>query len=552
MVLMTAENIHPNHDNQSGRNVYGGLVLYRWRVLSMRYFLCILACIGSAACSKPPPAPSTGDLRSFLRPPSDIGTYAGFDLARSVLYLGNSTIERRFRLDEDGNAPHTSHYIHKPSKRNYVSVACEEFRLRIGETVFTANTDTLKYKGYKIKRSAAEKKLLIIELEYSEASGEPIGSFKLHYEVYPNLPVIRKWITIENLTVSAFFVEDIIIESLTLPAKRNPQLQAVGNRPGFPVNSQPVIFVHDREENGGIVLGNEAPGILKYCNLSPDDVEAEIEVGLSPTSAINGFEIRVPPNTLVSTPKIWTMLFEGDYSVVSGLLRNVLDHRLISLEEEAAQKRSFTWTNVSSDETMHAGDFIVADYNWNGDNLSTLQQMSQQIHEKGGKFGIRLPIAEIDVRFLNRSTWRLAPVASLGSLTAENNTTQNSAPPDVEPPSTANGGKAVYCVLCDYGYYLSHAVHALLDETEAEFLVFDGSLIGLPGNALKGCGVLGHEHLSRKESVGLIYQWVFDFADHLRLQYPNLQLGITSAAYGVDVPDIAVLNHFDLFFPKRD
>lgn len=516
-------------------------------ILLFRYSLCIVACVGSVACGKPPPAPSTGDLRSFLRPPNDIGTYAGFDSAKSVLYLGNSTIERRFRFDVDGNPPQTSHYIHEPSKRSFVAGTSEEFRLRIGETAFTASTDALKYIGYKIRRSAAEQKQLIIELEYSEAPGQRICTVKLHFEVYPDLPIIRKWITIENLTDSAFFVEDIIIESLSLPAESNPQLQAIGNQPGIPVDSGAVIVVHDREENGGIVVGNEAPGILKYCGLSSDD--AKIEVGVRPTSAINGFEIRVPPNSLVSTPKIWTMLFEGDYSAVSESLKHVLDHRLVSLEKAVAQTLSITWTKITSDGDIPEEDLIAVDYDWNGDNLPILQRMSRHIHESGAKFGIRLPIAEVNSRLLNRPAWRLSPIASSGRLNAKNRKTQNTGVLGVDPASTANGERAVYCVLCDFGYYLSHAVHALVEETEVDLLVFGGSLIGLPDDDLKGCGVLGHEHLSRKESVGLIYQWLFDFADHLRLDYPNLQLGITSAAYGVETPDLAVFKHFDLFFP---
>lgn len=506
-----------------------------------------MACVASAACGKPPPAPSTGDLRSFLRPPNDIGTYAGFDSARSVLYLGNRTIERRFRLDGEGLPPHTSHYIHKPSKRSHVAGTCEEFRFRIGETAFTASKDALKYRGYEIRRSAAEQKQLIIELEYSEASGERICTVKLHYEVYPDLPIIRKWITIENLTLSAFFVEDIIIESLTLPVKSNPQLQAIGKRPGFPVDSGSVIVVHDREENGGIVVGNEAPGILKYCGLSSYD--AKIEVGVRPTSAINGFEIRVPPNSLVSTPKIWTMLFEGDHSAVSESLKHVLDHRLVSLKKAVAQTLSITWTKITSDGEIPEEDLIAVDYDWNGDNLPILQRMSRHIHETGGKFGIRLPIAEVNIRFLNRTAWRLSPIASSGRLNAENRKTQNIGVLGADPASTANGERAVYCVLCDFGYYLSHAVHALVEETKVDLLVFGGALIGLPDNDLEGCGVLGHEHVSRKESVGLIYQWLFDFADHLRLDYPSLKLGITSGAYGVETPDLAVFKHFDLFFP---
>ena len=100
--------------------------------------------------------------------------------------------------------------------------------------------------------------------------------------------------------------------------------------------------------------------------------------------------------------------------------------------------------------------------------------------------------------------------------------------------------------------YLSGAVHALLEETEAHLLVFDGAIIGMPDDVVKGCGVLGHEHFSRKESIRLIYQWMFNFSNHLRQQFPNLKLGITSAAYGVEAPDLAVYNHFDLFFPERD
>lgn len=544
---MRTRTIHSNLQKESRTSIHGGSVMCHSCILSLRYFLCILGCVGSMACSKPPPSPSTADLRALLRPPSDIGTYAGFDSARRLLYLGNSKIERRFRLNADGSAPQTNHYFHKPSRRNHVSVPCDEFKFRIGEIVFTANTDALEYKSHKIRKGIAEPRHLTVELEYSEASGEPICSVKIHYEVYPNLPIIRKWITFENLTNSAFFVEDIIIESLSLSAESTANYLAFGICPALPVNSQPIIVVHGAEGNGGIIVGNEAPGILKHYNFLSE--ETKIEVGLSPTSAINGFEIRVPPNTLVSTPKIWTMLFEGDYSTASGSLNHILDRRLISLQKTVAQTPPITWTKLPSDEKMPAGDFIVADYDWNGDNLSTLQQMRRQGHENGGKFGIRLPIAEVDVRFLNRSAWRLSPIGSFGSLATENKTTQNSGVLNMESSSTMNGERTANCVLSDYGYYLSHAVHALLDATEANLLVFDGALIGMPDNALKGCGILGHEHLSRKESVGLIYQWLFDFADHLRQQYPDLQLGITSAAYGVEVPDIAVLNHFDLFFP---
>ncbi len=524
-----------------------GIVFYQWRILWLRYTVCILACMGSMACGKPPSSHSTADLRSLLQPWSGIGTYAGFDSGRGLLYLGNSLIERRFRMDRDGSAPRTSHYFHKPSGRDYASAPCEEFKFRIGEIAFTASVDTLKYKSHDIRQGVAESKRLTIELGYLEGAGEPICSVKIHYEVYPNLPLIRKWITFENLTESAFFVEDIITESLSLPPDWKTQLQTVGNRPELSVDSQSYIVMHDRESDGGIIAGNEAPGILKHYNLSSG--ASKIEVGLSPTDTINGCEIRVPPGTSASTPKVWTMLFDGDRATASEALKGVVGQQLACLEEADTRTPPVAWTKLDSDGKAPPGDFIVVDYDWNGDNLAALRRLADQAHKEGRKFGIRLPIAEVDGRFLNKSGWRLSSTARFGSPAPENGTTQNSGVLGAESPNTTSDKKAVYCVLSDYGYYLSHALHALLEGTKADLLVFDGALIGQPENVSKGCSVFGHAHLSRKESIGLIYQWLFDFADHLRQQHPDLQLGISSTAYGVEAPDMAVFNHFDLFFP---
>ncbi|MDE0298841.1 MAG: hypothetical protein OXN17_09430 [Candidatus Poribacteria bacterium] len=506
--------------------------------------------MGCIACGKPPPSPSTADLRSLLRPPSDIGTYAGFDSARGLLVLGNNQIERRFLLDGDGSSPHTSHYFYKPSGRNYVSLPCGEFRFRVGEIAYSANMEALKYKSHKIRQGRSESKNLTVELEYSEVAGEPICSVKLHYEVYPNLPLIRKWIRFENLTDSAFSVEDVIVESLSLAAASKAQSNVFEIRPESTIDSGPFIVLYATEGDGGIIVGNEAPGILKHFNLQSGGTE--IEIGLTPTSAINGVEIHVPPNAVVSTPKVWTMLFEGDYSASSGVRDLIVGQGLVSVDEGIAQTPPITWTKIPTDGKLPDGDFIVVDYDWNGDNLSALRRLARQAHQDARNFGIRLPIAKIDVRFLNRDEWRLSPVASFASLASKNPVTQSPGVPDMKSLNSSGGEEVVYCVLCDYGYYISHAVHVLLEDVKPDLLVFDGAIIGLPDNALKGCAVLRHGHLSRKGSIGSIYRWVFDFADHLRQQYPNLRIGITSTAYGVEIPDLAVYAHFDMFFPERD
>ena len=54
------------------------------------------------------------------------------------------------------------------------------------------------------------------------------------------------------------------------------------------------------------------------------------------------------------------------------------------------------WTKIDSDGKAPPGDFIVVDYDWNGDNLAALRRLADQAHKEGRKFGIRLPIAEVD------------------------------------------------------------------------------------------------------------------------------------------------------------
>ena len=115
-----------------------------------------------------------------------------------------------------------------------------------------------------------------------------------------------------------------------------------------------------------------------------------------------------------------------------------------------------------------------------------------------------------------------------------------------------SGGEetVIYCVLSDYGYYLTQAVRGLLEETTAELLILDRPIIGSNNGVLKGCGAFGHEHYSRAESIYVFYRWIFEFADYLRAEYPQLQLGITATAYGVEQPDISCLAHFNLFFEE--
>ena len=122
--------------------------------------------------------------------------------------MGNDSIERWLRLDQEGDKIQTIRYARKPSEQNYVDRLSEEFRFRIGEIVFSGDSDLLTYNDYQIVQKMSGGKRITVQFTYSSGEeAKPTFYLWVHYEIYPDLLVIRKWLTIQNLTDSAFLSE---------------------------------------------------------------------------------------------------------------------------------------------------------------------------------------------------------------------------------------------------------------------------------------------------------------------------------------------------------
>ena len=534
------------------------------------FVLLILSFVGLPGCSRHQTAISTAELRSYLQPLTTVGDYAGFDSKNNLLYMGNRWIERWIDL----NSIQTIRYTYKPSGQNYLDLPNEEFRFRVGETVFTGNSVELAYNSHRIEQRFGVRRIAIHLTHISES---PIFRLTVNYEISPESPVIRKWLSIQNLTDSAFFVEDIEIESLSFVGGSSiyPQNWRCGLTQAQPEtwaggSSEAFVIVQHENIEGGIVLGNESPGLFKHYSVHSDG--NTISIALKPTTDVNGAEIRVPPKGTINTPTVWTMLFQGNAQTAAiEKLKGFVAAPLLPSKELSTQSPPITWTKISPDNRVPTqklnGNLIMVDYDWNIDNLPGLKQMSKHVHDNGGKFGIRIPLAEINKAFLNKPAWQLKQTqefdrtstdrqekmggSNRGQVRTGRSTTQTGQLDETKQSSQSKDSEyhsVIYCILSDYGNYLMQAVTALLDETRPDVLIFDRPVLGGSDNTLKGCGVFDHAHYSRRESIGEMYRWIFEFADYLHQDYPQLQLGITAAAYGVERPDMACFAHFDLFF----
>jgi len=548
------------------------------RNTSLYILLLILGYIGCAGHRGRQSTISMAELKEHLQPPTAIGSYAGFDSATNVLYMGNRFIERHILMKKGVPPIQTIRYTYKPSGHNYVDLPSEEFRFRIGGLTFSGNGATLASDDHlEIEQKPGGVRRVTIQLTHTPAEGaKPIFHLRIHYEIYPDQPVIRKWLTIQNLTDSAFFLEDIEIESLSFFAERTDSLQIGGSdlkemkpAPWKGGSAEAFVIVHASDIEGGVVLGNESAGLLKYYQVY--SARNTVSIGLSPTTDPNGAEIRVPPKATVDSPHVWTLLFQGNpqtgFSETTRLLWG----------ESTPTPPPMLMTQITPEwrppQGLQRDTIIVVDYDWNIEMLEALKRMSEQVHAAGGKLGIRLPIAEINTAILERPAWQLTPTPVLrpmsglrgdeggeierqveggkerkegwkdGRMEGES----SSSLPFTNHVSQSNGNGVIYCVLSGYGYYLTQAVNGLLTETKADVPIFDRPIIGSEDSPLKGCSAFGHEHYSRAESIGTLYRWIFELADYLHREYPELQVGITAMAYGVERPDAACLEHFDLF-----
>ena len=535
----------------------------------LSYILILLICLGCAgSSSRDAQTVSIADLRAQLQPLKRIGVYAGFDIKSHVLYMGNDLMERWLHLDQGAHKVATIRYAHKASGQSYIDRPSEEFRFRIGEIVFSGDSDLLTYNDYQIVQKMGGGKRITIQFTYtSDEEVEPIFYLWVHYEIYPDLPGVHKWLTIQNLTDSAFFVEDVTIESLPLFVGRRDSLQiwrcgvsgvveGALTTPWKGGTSEAFILVGDAGVDSGVVLGNESAGILKHYGVYSDRETVSISLGAMP--ATNRTEIRAPSGQAVDSPKVWTMLVEGGLqATIERIDRDPMAYMSRYSKGAELQTPEIHWIAPKPEwetliESMRPGDLIVLDYDWNMADLQTAKRISQRVHEGGGKFGIRLPIAEIPATVLDHPEWRLAPapVVQWKTVPESSDAEQEGEPAEeqIQQPTSHKEVPEVYCVLSDYGYHLTQAVRAVLEETAADTLILDRPILGSEDSLLKGCNALGHQHYTRAESIGVIYRWLFEFADHLRREYPALQLGITASAYGVEQPDTACLTHFDLFF----
>lgn len=173
---------------------------------------------------------------------------------------------------------------------------------------------------------------------------------ELNYILYPNLPIIRKWIKIENTGYEEFKIENLNVEDLQTTIGSTSavvyhnygRMKHLGSFEGD--WDSPIIVLHDISRRGGIAIGNEAPGVLKRT--AYHTVNNNIEAGLTHSDGDFPFRKWLKPGENWQSPKIFLCLYfdtDDGFKVINNDVNDFMIKHMRPRIVEAREKPYFVY-----------------------------------------------------------------------------------------------------------------------------------------------------------------------------------------------------------------
>ena len=261
---------------------------------------------------------------------------------KTELILCNGVVRRIIKLPSEGGRFLTVSY--KPLNENYNSISdtCTDFQFEVNDVIYSGRghwelvniqviTDNNEGSGAAVKLISQDKK---IELT-------------LKFLMYPNSPAIRKSLVVKNLTDKIFKLESVDVEKLEVPGYYPVTYSWIyhdyGRRryigPYDGGKQDALIIVHDMNLENGIVLGNEATGVMKHTSVFYET--QDICVGLTHKNSPFPFRKWIEKGESFETPQVFTMVYNHQKTPdeilntsVPDFVRKYMGIRLSELKEK--------------------------------------------------------------------------------------------------------------------------------------------------------------------------------------------------------------------------
>ena len=260
---------------------------------------------------------------------------------KESLTLDNGIIKRVVKFNSSKAGIYSSSFKLNTVADEFILSNAEEFYVEIDGKPFTGLDD---WKLISINKVIDENggNGAIVELELKD----PVLRISISYLLYPDLPVIRKKIAFNNTGSKEIRIEALDIERFNFPGSGTGTHCWVMNDFGRQKSLgqfigewyDPVIVIHNVRQQKGIVLGNEAPGVMKRTTafLKP----SLLTTGLTHPDQNFGFRKWMKPGETWESPWVFTALYANSndpYMVLNGpindYIRKYMGIRLIKTPE---------------------------------------------------------------------------------------------------------------------------------------------------------------------------------------------------------------------------
>ena len=484
---------------------------------------------------------------------------------KTELTLNNGIVQRIIQLPSTEGNFFTTSYKPVTGEFRYFQPTNTEFQFEVNDITYSGKSDW----------SLLEVKTITDSREGDGAAVTLVSSDKkieltLKYLLYPNLPVIRKSLIVRNLGKEVVSLESVDVEKFNVTSYWATTFSCIYSDYGRRKSIGPyegnlqdaLVIVHNMDWKSGIVIGNEASGVMKRTSVFWE--APEICSGLTHKNARFPFRKWISPQESFETPQVFTMVYnnlkdpeEILNTAVPDFIRKHMGIRLSELKEKPTFVYN-TWhpfeKNISEKLIMElakaaadAGmkEFVIDDgwqdsYGDWGINKSKfpngLKPVFDYIKSLGMKPGLWVSVgsASLESRvYKEHPEWFvLDKKGNLANLHEE----------------AENSDKMSACFGTGWKDYIRNILLKLALENGLEYMKLDFTVVTSAyvfDHEKSGCYASNHPgHIDQHESLFTNYARMWELFDELHAAKPNLFIDCTFEAMGgLQLIDYAMLKH---------
>ncbi len=479
--------------------------------------------------------------------------------------IENNLFLRELTVDGDGlrtisvlNKKNGREYEKRPNEADFqvtlntqtvVSFNKPEIHILDGNKV--EHEKVLEFADYRINRVNSGSEILELYFLCPKANAR----IKVYFQIYPDLPGCVKWMKFECLE-GELHISRLLFEILnTCPgqfvdAEFYKKQGTVLAPPNFAdCGDEDIIQIHNLKLNEGMLVGNSAPGPLRYYMVYPH-WGTGISCGYSMSSGEFNKFLKAGENFI--SDKAYLYLYEGHkddsgnhngfrelirrslptcpdnggvmYCTWLPFLKNINEKLLLDLADRAAAL-AFTWFVVD--------DGWFTNNNWQVDAKkfpSGLEAISERVKANGMKFGLWFNIGN--------------DYGAPGSRPEDNARDSHGTP-------KCFGFGSNYtcrCMASKHRDFLVDKLGKLAEQYKVDYFKLDFSSILSPyGMTPYGCAATSHDyHHDFSDSVYEQYASMMYCRNELKKRFPNLIIDFSFETFGTETPSIGALMFSEL------